>query len=113
MATEQQERVHACPPALDHALSLAAIKYCYQVNEQPCRQATSQMTFNGEEHTLKKGMVVWYMRVAQEAPHALQWPGSSMTSSGAVNLAITASASAPCKRAKAACAAAAPTGWAP
>ena len=44
---------------------------------------------------LKKGISVWYMRVMHGAPHAPQWPGISITSSGAVYRRSSASAESP------------------
>ena len=47
---------------------------------------TSRMCVAGQVRALKKGMLVLYMRVGAAAPQALQLPGSSRTSSGAVYL---------------------------
>ena len=45
---------------------------------------------------MKKGISVWYMRDMQGAPHALQCPGISITSSGAVYRCSRASVELPC-----------------
>jgi hypothetical protein len=63
-----------------------------------------------EQRTLKKGMEVRYMRVTAGAAQALQCPGSSITSSGAVYRENRVSACSPSRRASPRWAAAAPTG---
>ncbi len=60
--------------------------------QQGCKRSAEVQ----DGHALKKGMWVWYMRAVEGLPQALQWLGSSTTSSGAAYRCISALSAAPC-----------------